>query len=177
MPRPRELNEFDVVDAAFRSFGASNFPDAPMRKLAFYADVNYESLYNAFAGQQSLLRSGFVECVERSFRRATRSEQPQLSPFSKIERFVAEAVEACAQSARNGARLPPRAGFETENRDRDCSAIVSEEIDGIEKYLTDCASAGQFEGEILRTQPSLYLGGFPEDLAQPGSCLPVAAGA
>ncbi|WP_193727948.1 TetR/AcrR family transcriptional regulator [Paraburkholderia franconis] len=158
MPRPREFNEFDVIDAAISYFGANNFLDASMRKLALRADVSCGSLYNAFGDKRSLFRSALVQSVERSFRPTIESEQAQLSPFRKIERFFAEAVDTCAHPTRNDAKLLLKAGFQTANLDMECCAIVSETIDAIEKYLTDCVSAGQLEGEIIRTQPSSDLG-------------------
>lgn len=158
IPRPREFNDFDVVDAAISYFGANKFLNASMRKLALHADVSCGSPYNAIGDKRSLFRSAFVQSVKRSFRPAIGSEQPQLSPFRKIERFFAETVETCAHPARNDARLLLRASFETEKLERDCSAIVSETIEAIEKYLTDCVSACQLEGEIIRTRPSSDLG-------------------
>ena len=158
MPRPREFNEFDVIDAAISYFGENNFLDASMRELAFRADVSCGSLYNAFGDKRSLFRSALVHSVERNFRRAVEDEELQLSPFHKIERFFDEAVDTCAHPARNDARLLLRAAFETKHFDTDCSAIVSATIEAIEKYLTDCVFAGQLNGEIIRTQPSTELG-------------------
>jgi TetR/AcrR family transcriptional repressor of nem operon len=160
MPRSLQFNEFDVIDAAISYFGASNFLDASMRKLALHADVSCGSFYNAFGDKQSLFRSALVQSVERSFRPAIDNDQLQLSPFRKIERFFAEAVDTCAQPARNDARLLLRAGFEAVHLTPDCSAIVSETIEAIEKYLKDCVSAGQINGEIIRSQPSSDLGSF-----------------
>ncbi|MBP0594191.1 TetR/AcrR family transcriptional regulator [Paraburkholderia sp. LEh10] len=151
MPRRREFNEFDVIDAAISYFGADDFLDASMRKNALRADVSCGSLYNSFGDKRSLFRSALVQSVERSFRRAIEADPPQLSPFRKIERFF-------VHPARSDARLLIRAGFEAENLDTDCSAIVSETIEAIEKYLTECVYAGQLQGEIIRTQPSTELG-------------------
>jgi TetR/AcrR family transcriptional repressor of nem operon len=160
MPRPRQFNEFDVIDAAIAYFGANNFLNASMRKLALHADVSCGSLYNAFGDKQSLFRSALVRSVDRSFRPKIHSDQRQLSPFRKIGRFFAEAVDTCLHPARDDGRLLLRAGFEAANLDMDCGTIVSETIVAIEKYLTDCVSAGQIDEEIICTQPSTDLGGL-----------------
>lgn len=158
MPRPRQFNEFDVVNAAISYFGANNFPNASMRNLALHADVSCGSLYNAFGDKRSLFRRALIQSVQRIFRPTMDSEQLQLSPFGKIERFFAEAVETCTHPARNDARLLLRAGFEAANLDNDCGTIISDAIEAIEKYLTECVSAAQIEGEIIRNQPASDLG-------------------
>jgi|GEM_PF-5892219 len=158
MPRAREFNESDVIDAAISYFGAYNFLDASMRKLALHANVSCGSLYNAFGDKRSLYRNALVRSIERSFPPPFDDEQPQRSPFRNIERFFAAAVDTCSHPVRNDARLLLRAGFEAVSLDTDCFTIVSETIEAIEKYLTDCVCAGQLEGEIIRTQPSSDLG-------------------
>ncbi|HXI89170.1 MAG TPA: hypothetical protein VNO24_04065, partial [Blastocatellia bacterium] len=106
MQRSRGFNQFDVVDAAISYFGANNFLDASIRQLALSADIRCGILYNAFGGdKRSLFRSAFVHSVERSFRRAIVPVPAQLSPFRKIERFLAQAVDTCVHPARSDARL------------------------------------------------------------------------
>ncbi|TXC81094.1 TetR/AcrR family transcriptional regulator [Paraburkholderia azotifigens] len=158
MLSPREFNKFDVIDAAFSYFGEDNFLDASMRKLAHCADMSCGSLYNAFADKRSLFRSTLVHSVERSFGRAIVAEPAQLSPFSKIELFFAQAVDTYVHPARSDARLLHTVGFEAESFDTDCSAIVSQTIKPIESCLTERVYAGRLQEEIIRTQPSTELG-------------------
>lgn len=160
MPRPRQFNEFDVIDTAISYFGENDFLNSSMRKLAVRAGVSCGSLYNAFGDKQSLFRRALVQSVDRSFRPAIDIDQNQLSPFCTIERFFAEAIDTCTHPARNDGRLLLRAGFEATNLDVDCGVIVSETIQEIEKYLTDCVAAGQISGEIICTQPAADLAGL-----------------
>ncbi|BDC45147.1 TetR/AcrR family transcriptional regulator [Paraburkholderia terrae] len=169
MPRP-------VIDAAISYFDANNFQDASMRKLALRVNVSCGSLYNTYGVKRSLFGSALVQSAERSFRNAMEAEPTQPSPLRKVERFFAQSVDTCGHLARSDARLPFRARFEAKNLDTDCSAIVSETIEAIEKYLTDCVHAGQLQEEIIRAQPLKDFGNFPpHGIAQHEHPLPVKA--
>lgn len=146
MPRPREFDEGDALDAAMRRFWADGFAGTSVRDLGEAMGLGQASVYNAFGDKRAL----FTRCLDRYLdanmrARIARVEQ-SLPPRLAIETFLTEIVERSLED-RLGCLLA-NAALEVAPHDTEIAAAVAERMGELEAFFCRCVIAGQHDGSI-----------------------------
>jgi TetR/AcrR family transcriptional regulator, transcriptional repressor for nem operon len=149
LPRPREFDESDALEAAMRRFWADGFAATSVRDLGEAMGLGQASVYNAFGDKRAL----FTRCLDRYLdanmrARIARVEQ-SLPPRVAIETFLAEIVERSLEN-RLGCLLA-NAALEIAPHDREIAAAVAERMGELEAFFRRCVIAGQRDGSIAHS--------------------------
>jgi TetR/AcrR family transcriptional repressor of nem operon len=146
LPRPREFDEGNALEAAMRRFWADGFAATSVRDLGEAMGLGQASVYNAFGDKRTL----FTQCLDRYLdanmrARITRVEK-SLPPRLAIETFLAEIVERSLKN-RLGCLLA-NAALEVAPHDAEMAAVVAERMGELEAFFRRCVIAGQHDGSI-----------------------------
>jgi TetR/AcrR family transcriptional repressor of nem operon len=146
LPRPREFDEGDALEAAMRRFWADGFAGTSVRNLGEAMGLGQASVYNAFGDKRAL----FTQCLDRYLdanmrERIARLERSQ-SPRQAIEAFLMEIIERSLES-RLGCLLA-NAALEVAPHDAEIAAVVAERMGELEAFFRRGVEAGQRDGSI-----------------------------
>jgi TetR/AcrR family transcriptional repressor of nem operon len=146
LPRPREFDEGDALEAAMRRFWADGFTGTSVRDLGEAMGLGQASVYNAFGDKRAL----FTQCLDRyldaNMRARIARVEKSLPPRRAIEAFLSEIVERSLES-RLGCLLA-NAALEVAPHDADIAAVVAERMGELEAFFRRCVEAGQRDGSI-----------------------------
>jgi TetR/AcrR family transcriptional regulator, transcriptional repressor for nem operon len=146
LPRPREFDEGDALEAAMRRFWADGFAGTSVRDLGEAMGLGQASVYNAFGDKRAL----FTQCLDRyldaNMRARIARVETSFPPRQAIEAFLTEIVERSLQS-RLGCLLA-NAALEVAPHDAAIAAVVAERMGELEAFFRRCVEAGQRDGSI-----------------------------
>jgi TetR/AcrR family transcriptional repressor of nem operon len=146
LPRPRDFDEGDALEAAMRRFWADGFAGTSVRDLGEAMGLGQASVYNAFGNKRAL----FTQCLDRyldaNMRARIARVEKSLPPRQAIEAFLTEIVERSLES-RLGCLLA-NAALEVAPHDAEIAAVVAERMGELEAFFRRCVEAGQRDGSI-----------------------------
>jgi TetR/AcrR family transcriptional repressor of nem operon len=146
LPRPREFDEGDALEAAMRRFWADGFAGTSVRDLGDAMGLCQASVYNAFGDKRAL----FTQCLDRyldaNMRARIARVEKSFPPRQAIEAFLTEIVERSLES-RLGCLLA-NAALEIAPHDAEIAAVVADRMGELESFFQRCVAAGQRDGSI-----------------------------
>jgi TetR/AcrR family transcriptional repressor of nem operon len=146
VPRPREFDEGDALEAAMRRFWADGFAGTSVRDLGDAMGLCQASVYNAFGDKRAL----FTQCLDRYLNANMRARiarvEKSFPPRQAIEAFLKEIVERSLES-RLGCLLA-NAALEIAPHDAEIAAVVADRMGELESFFRRCVAAGQRDGSI-----------------------------
>jgi TetR/AcrR family transcriptional repressor of nem operon len=146
LPRPREFDEAEALDAAMRRFWASGFAGTSVRDLGEAMGLGQASVYNAFGDKRTL----FTQCLDRyldaNMRARIARVEKSLPPRQAIEAFLTEIVERSLET-RLGCLLA-NAALEVAPHDPEIATVVADRMRELEAFFQRCVVAGQSDGSI-----------------------------
>jgi TetR/AcrR family transcriptional regulator, transcriptional repressor for nem operon len=146
LPRPREFDERDALEAAMRRFWADGFAGTSVRDLGEAMGLGQASVYNAFGDKRAL----FTQCLDRyldaNMRARIARVEKSFPPRQAIEAFLTEIVERSLES-RLGCLLA-NAALEVAPHDAQIAAVVADRMGELEAFFRRCVAAGQRDGSI-----------------------------
>ena len=157
MPRPREFDDADVLEAATDRFWQHGYAGTSVRDLEQAMGVVPASLYNAFGSKHAL----FASCLDRYLdsnmcKRVARLEATK-PPRAAIETFLNEIVSRSLSDSRGC--LLVNSALEVAPHDAQVGAVIAARLAELEAFFRRCVAAGQRDGSIASRYPA-------EDLAR-----------
>lgn len=153
MPRPREFNEADVLDAATDAFWAHGYEATSTRDLVRETGLTQPSLYNAFGDKRALFRRVLEHYLERSLRERMAHLEAAHAPAEAIAAFFGETVERSLNDPLRRGCLLVNSALEARPEDADLSAAIAQEIGQIEAFFVRCLRAAQALGTLPAATP------------------------
>ncbi len=152
MPRPREFDDADVLEAATNQFWRHGYAATSVRDLGRAMGLVPASLYNAFGSKHAL----FTRCLDRYLDRNMRERVARLeatkSPRAAIEAFLNEIASRSLADPRGC--LLVNSALEVAPHDAEVGAVVAARLTELEGFFCRCVTAGQRDGSIAATHPA-----------------------
>ena len=152
MPRPREFNEDQVLDAAMHLFWAKGYPGTSMQDIVDATGLQGPSIYNAYGNKRSLFNVVLARYSEQVMIRFVKTIEDAPTARSAIERLLKAIVKQHFDPATPGGCLVGLAAQEYRLHDTDTQAAVTKELRKLDDALCARLAKGKTDGE------------FPDDL-------------
>jgi len=157
MPRPREFDDAEVLEAATDQFWRHGYAATSVRDLGQAMGLVPASLYNAFGSKHAL----FTRCLDRYLDNNMRERVARLEantpPREAIEAFLNEIVSRSLTDPRGC--LLVNSALEVAPHDADVGSVIAARLAELEAFFCRCTAAGQRDGSIASTYAA-------EDLAR-----------
>ncbi len=152
MPRRREFNEDQVLDAAMHLFWAKGYPGTSLQDLVEATGLKPPSIYNAYGNKRGLFNVVLAHYSEQVMSRLVKTVQNAPTARSAIERLLKAIVKQHFDPATPGGCLVALAAQECGLHDTDTQAAVAKEFhkldDSIFARLTKARSEGEFSDDL-----------------------------
>lgn len=148
MPRPREFDEDEVIDAALQLFWDRGYHETTVSQLTDATRLQKGSLYGAFADKHSL----FLRALERYARmkqeELSHIQAASISPLSTLGSFLRELARDCA--GRRGERgcLISNTSLELLPDDTEVGARIRQNFGEMEATIAQLVAGAQEAGEL-----------------------------
>lgn len=159
MPRPREFDEAEVLEAAMCCFWSKGYEATSVRDLADGMGLTGASLYNAFGDKRSLYRRALDHYLQQSVHDRVRRLEQGKQPLAAIRAFFDEIIDRSVHDKQKRGCMLVNAALEVSPGDDALRKVVAAEFSFIEAFFKRCIAAGQKDGSILSRLPA-------EDLAK-----------
>lgn len=155
MPRPREFDDAEVLEAATDQFWRHGYAATSMRDLGQAMGLVPASLYNAFGSKHAL----FMRCLDRyldgNMRERVARLEASTPPRRAIEAFLNEIVSRSLADPRGC--LLVNSALEVAPHDAEIGTIVAARLAELERFFHRCVAAGQRDGSIASSHPAADL--------------------
>jgi len=152
MPRPREFNEDQVLDAAMHLFWAKGYPGTSMQDIVDATGLQGPSIYNAYGNKRSLFNVVLARYSEQVMVRFVKTIEDAPTARSAIERLLKAIVKQHFDPATPGGCLVGLAAHEARLHDTGTQTAVGKEFrkldDAICAKLTEGKSCGEFPDDL-----------------------------
>jgi len=152
MPRKREFNEDQVLDAAMHLFWAKGYPGTSLQDLVEATGLKPPSIYNAYGNKRGLFNVVLARYSEQVMSRFVKTVQDAPTARSAIDRLLKAIVKQHFEPATPGGCLVALAAQERRLHDTDTQAAVAKEFhkldDAICARLTKDKSDGEFSDDL-----------------------------
>ncbi len=160
MPRPREFETDDVVDAAMEAFWAKGYAATSAQDLVERTGLGRSSLYNAFSGKHDLYERALRRYLEHNTEADVASLEGPGPVKERIRQLMLGVIDAeLGDPGRRGC-LAVNAAIELAGRDPAVTARVRRVFARVEDALTVALEAGQRDGEISGERSARALARF-----------------
>lgn len=148
MPRPREFEEEDVLDAAAECFWRRGLAATSVRDLSEATGLSQPSLYNAFGDKQQLFARSLERYAAQSMRaRISRLEKTH-APADAIRAFFRELVaRSLADPDRRGC-LIVNSALEVAPHDAAMRRVIGAYLAELEAFFLRCLERARDEGSL-----------------------------
>lgn len=163
MPRKREFNEEQVLDAAMRLFWAKGYPGTSMQDVVDATGLQGPSIYNAYGNKRSLFRVVLARYSERVMARLVKTVEDAPTARLAIERLLKAIVKQHFDPGTPGGCLVGLAAQEIHLHETDAQAAVGEELRKLDDAVCARLTKGKSDGE------------FPDDLDPRGTSIAIVS--
>lgn len=148
MPRPREFQEDEVLDAAIECFWRRGLEATSVRDLSEATGLGQPSLYNAFGDKRQLFARSLERYAAQSMRaRIDRIEATQ-APAEAIRAFFRELIRrSLADPDRRGC-LIVNSALEVAPHDAAMRRVISTYLAEIESFFLRCLERARDDGSL-----------------------------
>ncbi len=147
MPRPREFDEAQVLDAAMHCFWHQGYESTSVRALAQRMNLTGASLYNAFGDKRTLYQRALAHYVETGFEERVRRFEQQ-PPAAALRAFFEDIVERSLNDDEHKGCLLVNSALEVAPHDPEFQRVINAVLRRVEAFFLRCAQAGQRDGSI-----------------------------
>ncbi len=163
MPRKREFNEDQVLDAAMHLFWAKGYPGTSMQDIMDATGLQGPSIYNAYGNKRGLFNVVLRHYSEQVMARFVKAVRDAPTARSAIERLLKAMVKQHFDPATPGGCLVGLAAQECRLHDTDTQAAVTKEFRKLDDAVCVRLAKGKIDGE------------FPDDLDPRGTSLAIVS--
>ncbi|AHH96009.1 TetR/AcrR family transcriptional regulator [Kutzneria viridogrisea] len=154
MPRPREFDEQQALDAAMTAFWATGYEATSTQDLCEATGLGRSSIYNTFSSKHELYRRS----LQRYHETATGNQLEVLAaegdPREKIRALLTQAAHD------DRGCLAVNASIELGSRDSEVKAVLRKGFDQLIEAIRATVQEGQRAGVITREKDALALAQF-----------------
>ncbi len=148
MPRPREFNEDQVLDAAMHLFWAKGYPGTSMQDIVDATGLQGPSIYNAYGNKRSLFNVVLARYSEQVMVRFVKTIEDAPTARSAIERLLKAIVKQHFDPSTPGGCLVGLAAQEYRLHDTDTQAAVTKELRKLDDAICARLAKGKTDGEL-----------------------------
>ncbi len=148
MPRPREFNEDQVLDAAMHLFWVKGYPGTSMQDIVDATGLQGPSIYNAYGNKRSLFNVVLARYSEQVMVRFVKTIEDAPTARSAIERLLKAIVKQHFDPATPAGCLVGLAAQECRLHDTDTQAAVAKEFRKLDDAICARLSKDKSEGEF-----------------------------
>ena len=153
MPRPRQFDEHQVLDAAAACFWSRGYEATSTRDLAQAMALTQASLYNAFGDKRALFLRALDHYLQHTLRERVARLEAVDDPGLGITLFLAEIVDRSAGDRHQRGCFLVNSALEASPRDPAFQAVVTDEIGTIETFFRGRLAQGRAAGTIAPGPP------------------------
>lgn len=148
MPRPREFNEDEVIDAALQLFWDRGYHETTVSQLTDATRLQKGSLYGAFADKHSLFLRALERYAHMKQQELSRLQAASSSPLSTLRSFLREFARDCA--GRRGERgcLISNTVLELLPDDTEVGVRIRQNFAEMEAAIAELVARAQEAGEL-----------------------------
>lgn len=151
MPRPREFQEDEVLDAAIECFWRRGLEATSVRDLSEATGLGQPSLYNAFGDKQELFARSLERYAEQSMRARIRRLEAAHTPADAIRAFFRELIKrSLADPDRRGC-LIVNSALEVAPHDAAMRRVIEGYLVEIENFFLRCLQKARDDGSLDAT--------------------------
>ena len=152
MPRRREFNEDQVLDAAMHLFWAKGYPGTSLQDLVEATGLKPPSIYNAYGNKRGLFKVVLARYSDQVMTPCIKTVQDAPNARLAVERLLKAIVKQNFDPETPGGCLLGLAAHERRLHDTDTQAAVAKEFrmldDAIYARLTQGKSDGEFSDDL-----------------------------
>lgn len=148
MPRPREFNEDEVVDAALELFWDRGYRNATLSRLTHATRLQKGSLYGAFSDKHSLFLQALERYIEMRRKEADRVLAASASPLAALRSFLHGIARDCTGRAGKRGCLVSNTTLELLPEDEQVGARIRRNFKEMQAFIARLIARSQEEGEI-----------------------------
>lgn len=148
MPRPREFNESDALEAAMQCFWRRGYEATSLRDLTASMGLTPPSLYNAFGDKQQLFARTLEQYLETNTRGRLRRLEQSHDGVTALRRFFAEIIEHSINDRERKGCFLVNSALEVAPHDASCRAVIMRQFEDIEGFFKRCILGGQADGTV-----------------------------
>jgi len=158
VPRPREFDERQAVDAAMNAFWAEGYETTSTRNLCDATGLGRSSIYNTFTSKHELFRRSLEHYHDTATRCQSEMLRGEGSTRDKIRTLLSAVVDD-EPAAQHGC-LAVNTTVEFGCRDTEISILLRKGYDQLLDSLQEAIEAGQQAGEITVDRDARVLAQF-----------------
>jgi TetR/AcrR family transcriptional repressor of nem operon len=148
MPRPRQFDEQDVLDAAAERFWSLGYEATSTRDLTQAMALTPASLYNAFGDKRRLFLRALDHYLQHTLYERVRRLEAVAHPGLGITLFLAEIIDRSAGDPGQRGCFLVNSALEAGPRDPELQKVVTAEIGTIETFFRGRLARGRADGTI-----------------------------
>ena len=160
MPRLREFDTDDVLDAAMATFWRQGFEATSIEDLVSATGLSRASMYHAFGSKEGLFLATLDHYIDNVNRKRLALLADPVAPRQAIHRFFDNLVEFSAGDGRWLGCLLTNSAIELGPKSRDVELKLVAAFDRVERALEDAIRRAQAAGEISGDKDPVGLARF-----------------
>lgn len=150
--RPREFDEWTVIEAAGEVFWTNGYEGTSTRSLTASTGLTPSSLYAAFGDKRGLYLRALDQYLTETLRERIAHLEASLSPGRAIAAYFADIIARSLADPHQRGCMLVNAALEANANDPDIQRVVAAETATIESFFERCVVAGRRSGEITTGQ-------------------------
>lgn len=147
MPRPREFDEEQVLDAVMDTFWRNGYEATSAQALVDATGLGRGSLYAAYASKDGLFEQALLHYRNHAKQHAGRLRKPG-SPLLRLRKFMTGIVDEDIKSAEKRGCLATNSAIEMAGRHPHIAGLVRQNFHILIQGIEETVRRGQSEGEI-----------------------------
>lgn len=151
MPRHREFDNDEVLDAAIECFWRRGLAATSIRDLASEMGINGPSLYNAFGDKRRLFAEALERYAQTSMRERIKRIEAKHVGRQAIEAFFKEVIARSLSDPDRRGCLIVNSALEVAPHDQELQLVISAYLREIESFFSRCMAAAADAGEMTPT--------------------------
>jgi TetR/AcrR family transcriptional repressor of nem operon len=148
MPRPREFDETEALDAAIACFWQRGYEATSLHDLTASMGLARPSLYNAFGSKDELFARALDRYLECTTRSRLRRLEDTLPPKAALLRFFTEIVEHSVKDRKRKGCFLVNSALEVAPHDAACQAVIERQFNEIEEFFNRCIRGAQADKTV-----------------------------
>lgn len=148
MPRPREFDENEVINAALDLFWDRGYHNATLSRLTRATRLKKGSLYGAFSDKHTLFLRALERYIEMKRREADRVLAASASPLAALRSFLHGIARDCTGRAGKRGCLVSNTTLELLPEDAEVSARIRQNFEEMRTFISELVAQSKEKGEI-----------------------------
>ncbi|HJP33116.1 MAG TPA: TetR/AcrR family transcriptional regulator [Candidatus Latescibacteria bacterium] len=150
MPRPREFDMDDALDAAIGTFWTQGYEATSMTDLVAATGLHKGSIYKAFDDKHDLFMKSLTRYLDMAHRQTSRTFAEAPTPMDGLRAWLQGVVCLCSDQPVKRGCLAMNAAVELGPHDPQVRTLLENHHARTSRMLTETIEAGQQSGQIRK---------------------------